>query len=227
MDIVAFIRFTFNSRYIARWIYGGLIMYIPVANFFSLGYLAKTARILLIGSIGLPTWEDKTIIWTNGIKLLFVFILYEAVPFFLFSTGFFLTTLGSIPAFFGNIVIKFSYLALLIFSFFIPFAFSVFSEKMEFRDALEFERIFNGIKEVFVPYLGGYLCALIALYICKVIIKIPYLIGFVLSSLCTYYVFLLATYYFIYLFKKTSLVTVKMIEERTPETAYSAGGGAT
>jgi len=221
MDIVAFIRFTFNSRYIARWIYGGIIMYIPIVNFFSLGYLAKTSRILLIGSIGLPTWEDKMAIWTNGIKLLFVFILYEAVPFFLFSTGFFLTTLGSIPAFFGNIVIKFSYLALLIFSFFIPFAFSVFAEKMEFRDALEFERIFNGIKEVFVPYLSGYLCTLIALYICKVIIKIPYLIGFILSSLCTYYVFLLATYYFIHLFKRTSLVTVKMIEEHIPETAQS------
>ncbi len=221
MDIVAFIRFTFNSRYISRWIYGGLIMCIPVANFFSLGYLAKTSRILLIGNIGLPTWEDRAAIWINGIKLLFVFILYEAVPFFLFSTGFFLTTLGNIPAFFGNIVIKFSYLALLIFSFFIPFAFSVFSEKMQFRDALEFERIFHGIKEVFVPYLGGYLCALIALYICKVIIKIPYLIGFILSSLCTYYVFLLATYYFIHLFKKTSLVTIRMIEERV-ETAQSS-----
>jgi hypothetical protein len=214
MDIAAFIQFTFNGRYIARWIYGGLIMYIPVVNFFSLGYLAKTSRILLIGSIGLPTWEDKMTIWINGIKLLFVFILYEAVPFFLFSSGFFLTTLGSIPAFFGNIVIKFSYLALLIFSFFIPFAFSVFAEKMEFRDALEFERIFKGIKEVFVPYLGGYLCTLIALYICKVIIKIPYLIGFLLSSLCTYYVFLLATYYFTNLCKRTSLVTAGMVEER-------------
>lgn len=219
MDIFAFIRFTFNSRYIARWIYGGLLMYIPVVNFFSLGYLAKTSRILLIGSIGLPTWEDKMAIWTNGVKLLFVFILYEAVPFFLFSTGFFLTTLGSIPAFFGNIVISISYLALLIFSFFIPFAFSVFSEKMELRDALEFERIFNGIKEVFVPYLGGYICTLIALYICTVMIKIPYLIGFILSSLCTYYVFLLATYYFIHFFKKTSLATSAMIGERSSETA--------
>lgn len=221
MDIVAFIQFTFKNRYIVRWIYGGLILYIPVVNFFSLGYLAKTSRILLIGSIGLPTWEDKMAIWKNGITLLFVFILYEAIPFFLFSSGFFLTTLGSIPAFFGSIVIKFSYLALLIFSFFIPFAFSVFAEKMELKNALEFEKIFNGIKEVFVPYLGGYLCTLIALYVCKMFIKIPYLIGFLLSSLCTYYVFLLATYYFIHLFKRTSLVSMKMIDEGRPETAQT------
>ena len=222
MDIVAFIRFTFNSRYIVRWIYSGIIIYIPVVNFFSLGYLAKSARILLIGSIGLPTWEDKMEIWTNGIKLLFVFILYEAVPFFLFSTGFFLTTLGSIPAFFGNIVIKFSYLALLIFSFFIPFALSVFSERGEIRDALEFESIFTGIKEVLLPYLGGYLCMLFALYVCKIMIKIPYLVGFILSSLCTYYVFLLATYYFIHLFKRTSLVTAKITGGHTTEKAQSS-----
>jgi hypothetical protein len=222
MDIVAFIRFTFNSRYVARWIYGGLIMYIPVLNFFSLGYLAKTSRILMIGSIGLPTWEDKMGVWTNGVKLLFVFILYEAVPFFLFSSGFFLTTLGSIPAFFGSIVIKFSYLALFVFSFFIPFAFSVFAERMDFREALEFERILNGIKEVFLPYLGGYIGTLIALYVCKLIISIPYLIGFLLSSLCTYYVFLLATYYFTHLFKRTRLADARMIEEQSADSAQSS-----
>lgn len=222
MDIAAFIQFTFNGRFITRWIYCGLIMFIPVANFFSLGYLAKTSRILLIGSIGLPTWEDKMAIWINGIKLLFVFILYEAVPFFLFSSGFFLTTLGGIPAFFGSITVKFSYLALLVFSFFIPFAFSVFAENAEIKEALDFERIFNGIKEVFVPYLGGYLCTLIALYICKVIIKIPYLIGFLISSLCTYYVFLLATYYFTHLFKRTNLVTARMMEERAEDAAHTS-----
>jgi uncharacterized membrane protein (GlpM family) len=93
---------------------------------------------------------------------------------------------------------------------------------MDFREALEFERIFNGIKEVFLPYLGGYFGTLIALYACKIIIKIPYLIGFLLSSLCTYYVFLLATYYFTHLFKKTSLVTTRMIEERSGDAAHSA-----
>lgn len=193
-------------------------MYIPVANFFSLGYLVKTSRILMIGSVGLPTWEDKMTIWINGIKLLFVFILYEAIPFFLFSSGFFLTTLGGIPAFFGGIIVKFSYLALFVFSFFIPFAFSVFAENTELKEALEFERIYNGIKEVFVPYLGGYLGTLIALYVCKVLIGIPYLIGFLLSSLCTYYVFLLATYYFTHLFKRTSLVTAAMLEDRAETT---------
>jgi uncharacterized membrane protein (GlpM family) len=207
MDIIPFIQFSLNSRYISRWIYGGLILYIPVLNFLSLGYLSNASRLILIGGIGLPTWQNKMDIWIEGVRLIFIFILYEAIPFFLFSCGFFLTTLNSITAFFGHIIIKLSYIALLLFSFFIPFAFATFSEQMDFRKALEFEKILKGIKEVFIPYLGGYLGTLIALYICKLIMHIPYLIGFILSSILTYYVFLISTYYFTELFKKTTLAT--------------------
>jgi len=215
MDIIPFIQFSLNSRYISRWIYGGLILYIPVLNFLSLGYLSNASRLILIGGIGLPTWQNKMDIWVEGVRLIFIFILYEAIPFFLFSCGFFLTTLSSITAFFGHIIIKLSYIALLLFSFFIPFAFATFSEQMDFRKALEFEKILNGIKEVFIPYLGGYLGTLIALYICKLIMRIPYLIGFILSSILTYYVFLISTYYFTELFKKTTLPTEITGEDMT------------
>lgn len=222
MDLIPFIQFTFNGRYVPRWIYPGLVTFIPVVNLLSLGFLAKISRLLMIGSIGLPTWADKMSIWMDGIKLLFIFILYEAVPFFLFSFGFFLTTLSSITAFFGHIIIKLSYLALLVFSFFIPFAFAVFSEKEDFRAALEFERVFAGIKEVLPPYLVGYVSVLIALYLCKLIIKIPYLLGFLLSSLCTYYILLLATYYFTQLYKKTTLATEKIVEDHGADPFHSS-----
>jgi hypothetical protein len=166
----------------------------------------------MIGSVGLPTWEKKNEIWIEGVKLLFVFILYEAIPFFLFSFGFFLTTLTSITAFFGNILIKLSYLALLLCSFFIPFAFAAFSEKSDFRKALEFDKILNGIKEVLIPYTGGYISALIILYICKIVIHIPYLVGFILSSVLTYYTLLIATCYFTRLYIKTTLYEDKIAE---------------
>jgi hypothetical protein len=195
-----------------RWISSGIILYIPVLNFFSLGYLAKASRLLMIGSVGLPTWERKSDIWMEGVKLLFIFILYEAIPFFLFSFGFFLTTLTSITAFFGHILIKLSYLALFLCSFFIPFAYAAFSEVSDFKKALEFDKILNGIKEVFIPYTGGYIGALIVLYICKTIIRIPYLVGFILSSVLTYYALLIATYYFTRLYIKTTLS-----EENTAE----------
>ncbi len=205
MDLIPFVQFTFNTGYISRWIVPGLILGIPVLNFFSLGYLSKASRILALGSIGLPTWQERYEIWIEGVKLLFIFILYEAVPFFLFSCGFFLTTLSPFTAFFGNIIIKASYLALLLFSFFLPFAFATFAEQGDFRKALEFEKVLAAIKETFVPYAAGYIGTLIALYICKLFIGIPFLVGLALASVMAYYVLLVATYYFTQLFRKTTL----------------------
>jgi hypothetical protein len=205
MDLVPFIQFTFNTGYISRWIVPGLILGIPVLNFFSMGYLSKASRVLALGSIGLPTWQEKYEIWIEGVKLLFIFILYEAVPFFLFSCGFFLTALSSFTAFFGNLIIKASYLALLIFSFFLPFAFATFSEQGDFRKALEFEKVLAAIRETPVPYTAGYVGTLIALYLCKLLIRIPFLVGLALASILAYYILLLATYYFTQLFRKTTL----------------------
>jgi hypothetical protein len=214
MDISPFIQFTLSTRYIKRWIYGGLMIYIPVLNFLSLGYLSKTSQLLIVGGMGLPTWAEKQNIWVEGLKLLFIFILYEAVPFFLFSCGFFLTTLSTITAFFGTIIVNVSYVALVLFSFFLPFAFASFSEHGDFRKALEYDRILQGIKEVLVPYAVGYAGTLVALFICKIFLRIPFLIGFLLSSLLIYYVFLIATYYFTELYKKTSLSAERVFERQ-------------
>jgi len=218
MDIVSFVRFTFNTRYMTRWIYGGLILYIPVANFISFGFLVKASRLFAIGGIGFPTWQDRYDTWIEGIKLLFIFILYGAIPFFMFSCGFFLTPLTSFTAFFGNIIIPLSYAARIICAFFLPFAFATYAEKMDFRKALEFENIIQGIKEVFIEYTAGYIVTLVLLYICKLIIRIPYFIGFILSSVLTYYIFLLATYYFTELYKKTTLTSLITPGENGTET---------
>jgi hypothetical protein len=174
---------------------------------------SRTSRLVIIGGIGLPTWQEKYETAIEGVKLLFVFILYNAIPFFLFSSGFFLTTLNSFTAFFGHIVIISSYVAFVACSFLIPFAFTTFAEHTDFKSALEFEKIFKGIKEVFFEYLVGYAVALCGLYLCKWIMHIPYLIGFALSSILTYYILLVSTYYFTELYKRTSLATVRMDEQ--------------
>jgi uncharacterized membrane protein (GlpM family) len=43
--------------------------------------------------------------------------------------------------------------------------------------------------------------------------RIPYLIGFVLSSILSYYILLISTYYFTELYKRTSLAPVRMDAE--------------
>jgi len=217
MDIIPFVQFSLNTKFFMRWVLGGIVLFIPVVNFLSLGYLSKASRLLTIGSIGLPTWERKDEIWMEGVKVLFIFILYEAVPFFLFSFGFFLTALHSVTAFLGHIIKNFAFIALLIFSFFLPFAFVTFAEQADFRKALEFEKITRGIKEVFVPYIGGYLGTVLLLYIFyKTIIRIPFL-GFFIWLIATYYILLLATYYFTRLYTKTSLSAEKVLEEPVRE----------
>jgi hypothetical protein len=212
MDLIPFIQFSLSSRYASRWIYGGLLLYVPVINFFSLGYLSKASRLLMIGGIGLPTWEQRSEIWMEGARALFVFILYGAIPFFMFSCGFFLTALSSLTALFGHIITWLSYVALLISSFFLPFAFITLSEQMDFRKALEFETILRGIKEVFMPYFFGYAGTVIALYLCWRIIPIPksyffQLFMVAIMSTLTYYVMLVSTYYFTHLYRRTSLST--------------------
>lgn len=213
MDISPFVQFTLNSRYIKRWLIGGIMLYLPILNFFSIGYLSKSSRLIIIGDIGLPTWEDKHDIWTEGVKLTFVFILYEAIPFFLFSSGFFFTTLSSITAFFGNIIMKISYVAFLVFSFFLPFAFATFAEHKDLRKALAYEKILAGIKEVLVPYAVGYVATLLALYVALLFIRIPFLLGFLITSLMTNYIFLISTYYFSRIYKRTSLALDRMPED--------------
>ena len=211
-DIIPFVQFSLNSRYVLRWIYGGLMLYVPVLNFLSLGYLSRVSKLLMIGSIGLPTWEERSEMWMEGAKTLLVFILYGAIPFFMFSCGFFLTALSSLTAFFGAIITNLSYVALLISSFFLPFAFITFSEQGDFRKALEFETIFRGIKEVFILYLAGYVGTVAAIFLCWLVVPIPkayffQLIMLAFLSTITYYVLLISTYYFTRLFRKTSLST--------------------
>ena len=216
MDIIPFIRFTINSRYINRWIYGGLVLFIPVLNFFSIGFLCRTSRLIMVGGMGLATWQDKYETWIEGIKLLFVFILYNAIPFFMFSSGFFLTTLNSFTAFFGHLMIKAAtFVFLPICCFFLPFAFAIFAERLDFREALEFESIFRAIKEVLLEYIIGYVATMAAVYISLFFMRIPYLIGFIISSVLTYYSLLLSTFYFTELYRRTSLCLAQIREDES------------
>ena len=221
MNVQPFLRFTLNSRYIKRWIFPGLIILIPPLNFFSLGYLSRTSRITMIGGIGLPTWENKKEIAIEGVKLLFVFILYNAISFFLFSSGFFLTTLNAFTAFLGRVIMMCSYAALVVCCYPIPFALVCYSESEDFRRALEFETILKGIKDVFVEYIVGYGVTLIGLFVCYKIARVLYPVGFLFASVLSYYLLLCSTYYFTELYKKTSLAAVRMDQPLEPPATAS------
>lgn len=205
MDLVSFIVFSVNTRYMLRWIGAGVILLVPVLNFLSIGYLSKASNLFMIGGIGLPTWEEKSDIFRQGAYLLYIMILYLAVPSFLFSCWFLLVSFGNFfAAFLGGIMKFLAAAAFVVCSFFIPFAFCAFSENMELRRAFDFERIVAAIKQVWLQYVLGYLASAVLVYLAFKFHRIPY-IGFLLSSVLTYYILLLATYYFTQLFARTNL----------------------
>jgi hypothetical protein len=206
MDIVSYIVFSFTKRYVMRWIWAGLILFIPVANFLSLGYLSRASSLSMIGGIGLPTWERKNELWWEGAKLFAIFVLYEALPCFLFSFGFLLSSFGNfVTIFIGGIMKVLAALAFIVCSFFIPFAFCAFVEGKDVRRAFELEKIVGAVKEVLIPYVLGYAVSAFCMYVAYEFHRIPYLFGFALSSVLTYYILLVSTYSFTQLFRRTGL----------------------
>jgi hypothetical protein len=206
MDIASYIVFSFTRRYMMRWISAGIILFIPGANFLSLGYLSRASSLSMIGGIGLPTWERKNELWWEGAKLFCVFVLYEALPCFLFSFGFLLSSFGNfITVFIGGIMKVLAGIAFIVCSFFVPFAFCAFVKGTDMRRAFEFEKIAGAVKEVLMPYILGYALSVFCMYATYELHRIPYLFGFALSSVLTYYVLLVSTYGFTQLFGRTGL----------------------
>jgi hypothetical protein len=205
MDVLSFIRFSFNRHYIVRWIVAGLLFFIPVINFFSLGYLWRTATQAMVGGMGLPTWERKKELWKEGARLLYVVILYEALPSFLFSLGFLVSSPGNtILNAVGWVLQVLSIIAFIACSFLLPFAFCAFAEKSHFSGAFELHPVLRKVKSVLVHYVAGCLVAGFCLYVALRLRAIPY-VGIFLVSILVFYVFLVSVYYFSDLHQKASL----------------------
>jgi len=205
MDVISFVLFSFRRRYILRWVMAGIVFVVPVLDFLSLGYLWRASGLSMVGGMGLPTWERKGELWREGARLLYITILYEALPSFLCSLAFLLFQIKSLVTdFAGYVMGSFAVVAFLSCSFFLPFAFCAYVEGMELRKAFDFEKIFAAIKEVLPHYVLGYALFLCAAYVTYRLVHVP-IIGVVLLLTLPFYVLLVSTYYFTQLFRRTSL----------------------
>ncbi len=73
----------------------------------------------------------------------------------------------------------------------------------------------RGIKEVLVEYIIGYAATIAAIYVSLLFMRIPYLIGFLISSVLTYYSLLLSTFYFTELYHRTSLCLAQIKDDES------------
>ncbi|PWU04977.1 MAG: hypothetical protein C5B43_03920 [Verrucomicrobia bacterium] len=70
-----------DSHWLQKILIGGILMFIPIINFFALGYLYRyAATILSTGKLKLPDWEDWGKLFIEGLIFLGILFLYAFVP---------------------------------------------------------------------------------------------------------------------------------------------------
>lgn len=66
-----------DKRWIPKVLIGGLLMFIPVVNFFALGYLSRYAgRMMESGKVELPEWDEWGRLFMGGLIFLVVILVY-------------------------------------------------------------------------------------------------------------------------------------------------------
>ena len=76
-----FQRLIQNPQFLFTFLIGGLLCFVPVLNFFALGYLYRmTKRLRATGSLSLPEWDNLRSLFLDGIRLLIVFLIYAFLP---------------------------------------------------------------------------------------------------------------------------------------------------
>lgn len=74
-------KFQQDSQWFQKILIGGLLMFVPIFNFFALGYLYRfAANIHESGRIKLPDWQDWGKLFLGGLIFFGIFFLYSIVP---------------------------------------------------------------------------------------------------------------------------------------------------
>ena len=70
-----------QPRFWVKWLIGGILSFIPVANIFAFGYLYRfSVRLRRTGKVSLPEWDDWAGLFADGLKFGLVWIIYWVLP---------------------------------------------------------------------------------------------------------------------------------------------------
>lgn len=76
-----FTRLIQNPQFLFYFLIGGVLCFVPIINFFALGYLYRVAKSLRArGTLTLPEWDNISGLFLDGIRLLVVFLIYAFLP---------------------------------------------------------------------------------------------------------------------------------------------------
>jgi len=85
-----------QPQFWVKWLIGGCLSFLPVANIFAFGYLYRfSMQLRQNGKIDLPEWSDWKGLFKDGLRFGLIWLIYWVFPLFLaFSIGFMFASIG-------------------------------------------------------------------------------------------------------------------------------------
>ncbi len=164
----------------SRWdiVIGGVLLFFPVIQFFSLGFLTKKLkRIVDLDKDNVKWDENLKEIFIAGAKAALVIASYLAIPLLLmFLGGFFTTSLSqgkilSIFFFRGQVINLLMSISLLLAIFLLPVALALMLEQERLKKAYDIGEILDRIFLVPRDYLAVYI-VILAMYLASIVITV-------------------------------------------------------
>jgi len=175
----------FKNGGIVKVLIGGVLMMIPIVNFFSTGYILECFEQGAKKKENMPEWEDWGNKFVNGLLIAIISFIYMLIPMIIFGSSFY--RLMAFPRYhMGMGMSLIGMLVFLAFAFMLPMVTANFAYKRNFGAAFELGYIFQLIGKSLGSYIGAFLLYIVAGIICMIIAMIPF-IGWLCIMFISFY----------------------------------------
>jgi len=182
-------------------IIGGLLLYFPVVQFISFGYIVKKLQYIIAMEKSTPKWDDNLKeLFLLGAKACAILLVFMILPLLLtFLEGFFVSSLtqGKIWSIFflkGQVIGLLKSVLFFLAFFFLPFSFCLLLETKILRSAFDIREILERILLIPREYLLIYI-VIMALYLSSfilIILLMNWVAALLLAGFIFFYVGLVA-----------------------------------
>jgi hypothetical protein len=188
---------------VVKLIIGGILQFIPIINFFSLGYMVECYEKGAKNEQSMPEWSDWGRKFVSGFCMLVIGFVYLIIPIVLLgSMGVFkVVTNPRYHVSYGTIF--FGLLLFLIFTIAVPMAISNYAVKKNFFAAFDLPYIFKLMGLSLGSYIGAYFLLFFAAVFTMLIIMIP-IIGWLFAIFAGFYINCVAGFLFGSVYGKAS-----------------------
>ena len=176
----------FTGTGLVKWLAGSILSVIPFLFFLADGYQYRLIQNGISANIVMPRWNKPIELFTKGILLFLIKIIYLLIP---LSLGYLLLIVVNTPNIAPNIIYTFllaTTLAFVFSGFILPMAWTNFAASGRFPDAFKMKDILARIKRIFVEYFTVILILFVLWLIVLFLTQIP-LVGWGIAILGSFY----------------------------------------